>query len=89
MVKLHCDRSGWTLYRDPKTGDDIDLHSDVDRDVAERLAEASHHITIAEDDSESNPEGEDDEEYFCGVNGCGRKVDSPEDTCWQHPTDES
>lgn len=28
-----------------------------------------------------------DEEHECGVNGCSRSVDSPEDVCWQHEDD--
>jgi len=29
----------------------------------------------------------DESTYHCGVNGCSRKVDSPEETCWQHSED--
>lgn len=27
-------------------------------------------------------------EYKCGVNGCSREVDGPDDQCWQHESDE-
>ena len=33
---------------------------------------------------EESSDGGDDDEYYCGVNDCGRTVDSPDATCWQH-----
>ena len=39
-----------------------------------------------EPDAEEPDEPEDDPE--CGVNGCGRTVDSADATCWQHPQED-
>lgn len=43
----------------------------------------------ADADAQAEEQSADAEAYTCGVNGCGRTVDSPEETCWQHDADEA
>jgi len=66
-----------------------------DQSDAEDLVDRHHNVVWADDD-ESPPErspptranvDNDGAAYECGVNGCSREVDSPDDTCWQHDED--
>lgn len=91
MARLECSR-GWGAVRDPETGRDISLSDDteVDDDVARRLADRYQYVTAVIDDSDdadddADTDDEDDgDELRCGVNGCSREVDSPDAACWQH-----
>lgn len=90
MPRLESERGFVGAVRDQESGDLIQLDAEVDADVAERLADAHAHLSVA-GDSDPNPEGSDAEEGdakpTCGVNGCGRKVESEDATCWQHSED--
>lgn len=52
----------------------------VDADAPEEDTDAEQ----SEDDESEAESGSETEAFECGVNGCSREVDSPEDTCWQH-----
>jgi len=45
-------------------------------------------VTDTEGVTESVASGQSPEDPECGVNGCSRPVDTPEDTCWQHDEDD-
>jgi len=53
-----------------------------DEDVAREMAE-HRRLELLEIDETPAPEG-GETTFYCGVNDCGRKVDNPEDVCWQH-----
>lgn len=57
-----------------------------DEAVAQELAQNSN-VEVVSSGAEGGVQA-DETTFYCGVNGCKRKVDSQEDTCWQH-TDES
>ena len=94
MKEVKCTR-GFGEIQDPETGDSYNVEHDntveVSAKVAQRLKEAHSGIVVSEvasSPSESgDATGEDtdtEKEYTCGVNGCSRTVDGPEETCWQH-----
>lgn len=81
MARLECSR-GWGAVADPETGDDVSLAETVPDDVALRLAD--HYTPITAVDLGDEPDEDAADDYSCGVNGCSRDVDAPDDTCWQH-----
>jgi hypothetical protein len=60
-------------------GEILDVDSEA---VAQELAQNSN-VEVVSSDVEGGVNG-DETTIYCGVNGCKRKVDSQEDTCWQH-----
>ncbi len=93
-MKVECTR-GFGLVEHPDTGEEINVEEafETDRETYEALADAYPGFCVVEDGNDGdNPKGEGgedtDTEPTCGVNGCGRTVDSPEDTCWQHTDDD-
>jgi len=93
-MKIECTR-GFGLVEHPDTGEEINVVDpfETDRETYEALTDAYPGFRVIEDgDSGRDSGGKDgentDTEPTCGVNGCGRTVDTPEDTCWQHPAEE-
>lgn len=64
----------------PETGELIQLSgvNELEDETLELLASEYHFLTL-----EGGVNGSETT-FQCGVNGCSRKVDNPEDTCWQH-----
>lgn len=63
-----------------------------DKEQAEYLVRTSNNVYFEEDHTEPEPDTDiprrtigEEETHDCGVNGCSRTVDTPEQTCWQHP----
>lgn len=84
-MKVECTR-GFGLVENPLTGEQIDVEGafETDRETYEALDEAYAGFRVV-DEGDPEPEPpEQDTDPKCGVNGCGRSVDSPEATCWQH-----
>lgn len=84
MARLTCSRNGWGAVDHPETGELIQLDEPHPNEVAEIVAHHYDSIRVLYD-GDSDERG--DEDYNCGVNGCSRTVDNPDETCWQHPTD--
>lgn len=55
-----------------------------DSSVGEELANYHNVEVVSKDANPGVTASESEETYYCGVNGCSRTVDNPEDTCWQH-----
>ncbi len=53
MTRLRCSRPSWGAVRDPESGEHVSLDADVDREVAERLADRYDPVEIAESDGVS------------------------------------
>jgi len=88
-MKGKCTR-GFGYITDPETGDEIDVQDtfEVEQDVFDRLkANYPGIVAVETPDSDTKDAPVESEEYECGVNGCSRDVESPEQTCWQHPND--
>jgi len=68
-----------------------------DAATAERLVERYPNVSWTDDATDAPTPDErsvtrgtvepDSASYDCGVNGCSRSVDSPDDACWQHEED--
>jgi hypothetical protein len=80
-VKVECTR-GFGRVEHPETGEEINVEEpfETDQETFALLDDAYPGFRIVE-----RLDGtQDTEDYNCGVNGCSRDVDGPEDTCWQH-----
>lgn len=93
---VECTR-GFGRVEHPETGENINVEEpfETDRETFELLNEAYPGFEIvedtddAQDDESEDAEESEDETFTCGVEKgdgepCGREVDSPDDTCWQH-----
>lgn len=68
-----------------------------DAATAERLVKRYPNVGWADDSGDDDASDEasvtrgtveaDSASYDCGVNGCSRSVNSPDDACWQHEED--
>jgi hypothetical protein len=93
MVRLESSRDYIGAVDHPETGELIQLDADHSRETAETVADAYAFLSVSgetdgadADESEADAaESTESEAYECGVNGCSRDVDGPDDTCWQHP----
>lgn len=56
------------------------VHTDADE--SDDTEDSSDEESVQDDAGDVDDDA--DADPTCGVNGCGRTVDSPEDTCWQH-----
>ena len=86
MVRIQCTRDYVGSVRDPKTQTYHDIGSDVSKSLANRLVAEYAYVEVASSGAEpgGNVDKTTESEPTCGVNGCSRKVHSPEETCWQH-----
>jgi len=89
-MKIKCTR-GFGIITDPETGEEYNVERDtevsVSPEVAERLKANYAGVVITETESVPNHPTNDDGEPLCvgKDNGqCGRVVDVPGETCWQH-----
>lgn len=62
MARLTCSRSGWGTVQDPETGERVDVTSEVDDDVAERLADEYAAIEVEDTNSETEDDDSSDDE---------------------------
>jgi hypothetical protein len=95
MARLECSRDYIGAVHHPDTGELVQLSEDHPRELAELVAAAHDHVSLADAETEDvSPDANDDapteaddaeaETFRCGVNDCSRKVDSATATCWQH-----
>jgi hypothetical protein len=92
MARLESSREYVGAVDHPETGELIQLDESHPSDVAEVVAAEYDYLHVESeasdsDTDESAPDAADDAEaetLRCGVNGCSRKVDSADATCWQH-----
>lgn len=94
MVRLASSRDYIGAVRDPETGERVQLtDTDVSAAVAERLTAEYHYLSVQ--DAGSGVTQETEVEYPTDESGeplcvgkdegqCGRVVDDPGDSCWQH-----
>lgn len=100
MARLECSRDHIGAVHHPETGELVQLNEDHPRELAELVADAHGHVSVANAETEdvepdaddAAPAEEEDAEteaFWCGVekaNGdpCERTVDTESATCWQH-----
>lgn len=80
-VTVECSR-GFGIVKHPESGEPINVEESftTTRETFEVLDEAYPGFRIVAEDAEPEESGDPE----CGVNGCGRSVGGPEETCWQH-----
>jgi len=92
MKQVRCER-GFGIITDPETGMEYNVERDntvtVSKEVADRLKANYAGIVVSEGGSSDangggNTDRTEETDFHCGVNGCSRKVDGPDETCWQH-----
>jgi hypothetical protein len=86
MIKIECTR-GFGKVVNPLNGEEIDVQEplEVDKETFKALDAEYPGFRIVDDEPQGKESEDGTVEYTCGVNGCSRKVDGPNETCWQHP----
>jgi hypothetical protein len=85
-MKIETTR-GYGKVVNPVNGEEIDVEGiiEVDSETYEALKEKYSGFRIVDDKPRgSGSEDGGAETYECGINGCSRNVDGPNETCWQH-----
>lgn len=92
MANLTSSREYIGAVEDPETGEYVQLDATVSAATAERLTNTYPYLSL--DDSgvtqeADYPTNEDGEPLCVGKSGgqCGRVVDEPNTSCWQHSTE--